>query len=280
MNIELLNIAIEAALNAGKEILNVFNTDDFGVRLKSDDSPLTEADLRSHQIIDKALKVTNIPVLSEEGESLSYDEREAWNQLWIVDPLDGTKEFVKRSGEFTVNIALVQDQKPIMGVVFAPYLGWLYWGDENGAYKAVLSDDWSGKDASLVVNDLKAEPIPSQLPEVYTVVASISHFSKETEAFVNALKSKEGKVELASRGSSLKMCLVAEGSAHLYPRLGPTMEWDTAAGQAVVEAAGGQLCDWQTKAPMLYNRKDLLNGWFLTAAKGLVVDDYWLVEKD
>ncbi|WP_430815351.1 3'(2'),5'-bisphosphate nucleotidase CysQ [Carboxylicivirga sp. RSCT41] len=269
-------LAIEAALKAGKEIMTVFNSDDFGVRLKSDDSPLTEADLKSHQIIESFLKPTNIPVLSEEGEELSYEVRKDWTRLWIVDPLDGTKEFVKRSGEFTVNIALIENQKPVMGVVFAPYLGSLYWGDENGAFKSDLQSDWVQLSSSLI-EELEVQSLPLSSPDVMTVVASVSHFSKETESFVNALKEIEGEVNLVSRGSSLKMCLVAEGSAHIYPRLGPTMEWDTAAGQAVIEAAGGQLFDWRTKESMLYNREDLLNGWFLATGKGVKTDDFWLL---
>ncbi|MBS2210231.1 3'(2'),5'-bisphosphate nucleotidase CysQ [Carboxylicivirga mesophila] len=270
-------LVIKASLEAGKEILKVFNSDDFGVRLKSDDSPLTEADLKSHQVIASYLDATDIPVLSEEGDAIEYNQRSGWTKLWIVDPLDGTKEFVKRSGEFTVNIALVEDQRPIMGVVFAPYLGWLYWGDASGAYKAELADDWQDMNVDELLENVVGIQLPCQEAEVCTVVASVSHFSKETETFVKALEEKEGTVNVVSRGSSLKMCLVAEGAAHLYPRLGPTMEWDTAAGQAVVEASGGQLFDWHSKAPMKYNRKDLLNGWFLTLAKGLNAADYWLL---
>lgn len=271
----LLSLAIEASVEAGKEIMDIFNSSDFGVRLKSDDSPLTEADLKSHQLIDKYLSTTNIPVLSEEGEHLSHNERKRWDELWIVDPLDGTKEFVKRSGEFTVNIALVRNQKPVMGVVFAPFLKWLYWGDVSGAYKAILPNDWQEMDVAELVDSLRAVKLPYDLPAKTTVVASVSHFSEETKNYVDALEKQVEAVDLVSRGSSLKMCLVAEGSAHLYPRLGPTMEWDTAAGQAVVEAAGGQLYDWKTKQPMLYNREELLNGWFLTLAKGLKAEDYW-----
>ncbi|MCG8580225.1 MAG: 3'(2'),5'-bisphosphate nucleotidase CysQ [Bacteroidales bacterium] len=273
---KLTALAIEAALKAGKEIMTVFNSDDFGVRLKSDDSPLTEADLKSHQVIESFLQQTNIPVLSEEGEELPYHVRKDWSKLWIVDPLDGTKEFVKRSGEFTVNIALVENQKPVMGVVFAPYIGCLYWGNEDGAFKSDLQNDWEQLSPSLI-EELEVQSLPLSSPDVMTAVASVSHFSKETECFVNALKEKEGELNLVSRGSSLKMCLVAEGSAHIYPRLGPTMEWDTAAGQAVIEAAGGQLYDWRTKESMLYNRKDLLNGWFLATGKNIKTDDYWLL---
>lgn len=270
-------IALEAALEAGREVLKVYNSSDFNIRIKSDDSPLTEADLKSHQVIDNALEQSGIPVLSEEGVELAYSERKDWEQLWIVDPLDGTKEFIKRSGEFTVNIALVERRRPVMGIVFAPYIGWLYWGDESGAYKAVLPDDWQKQGVTEISSNLKSELLPTGTPKTMTAVASISHFSKETESYINVLKEREGTVDIVSRGSSLKMCLVAEGVASIYPRLGPTMEWDTAAGQAVVEAAGGKLYDWQTKEPMVYNRRDLLNGWFLTVGKGLDINDYWLV---
>ncbi len=273
----LTRLAIKAAIEAGRETMKVFNSADFGVRLKSDDSPLTEADLKSHHVIVNYLKETNVPVLSEEGDAISYSERKAWNRLWIIDPLDGTKEFVKRSGEFTVNIALVENQQPTMGVVFAPYLGWLYWGDASGAYKAELTSEWMNEDADVVLDKCHFAQLPLQNETVFTAVASVSHFSKETELFVNALKEKKGQVNLVSRGSSLKMCLVAEGTAHIYPRLGPTMEWDTAAGQAVIEAAGGQLYDWRTRQPMKYNREELLNGWFMAVAKGIDVNDYWLL---
>lgn len=274
---QLTRLAIKAAIDAGRETLRVFFSEDFGLRLKSDDSPLTEADLRSHQTIDSYLRETNIPVLSEEGESIAYAKRKNWSMLWIVDPLDGTREFVKRSGEFTVNIALVENQRPIMGVVFAPYLGWLYWGDASGAYKSELADDWELTGLDELIDNLESCQLPCENEEVFTVVASVSHFSKETELFVNALKQYKGQVNLGSRGSSLKMCLLAEGSAHIYPRLGPTMEWDTAAGQAVLEAAGGQLFDWRTRQAMKYNREDLLNGWFMAVGKGQDVNAYWLL---
>ncbi|WP_439185273.1 3'(2'),5'-bisphosphate nucleotidase CysQ [Carboxylicivirga taeanensis] len=273
---DLTQLALKASVRAGKEILEVFNSDDFGLRLKSDDSPLTEADLKSHQIIEEYLKETDIPVLSEEGEMQDYQERKCWSKLWVVDPLDGTKEFIKRSGEFTVNVALVDQQRPTMGVVFAPVLGSLYWGDESGAFKAQLPSDWYNIELNELCAQIVGEPLPSIHNANFTVLASVSHQSKETEELITALEAKVGNVNVASRGSSLKMCLVAEGSAHLYPRLAPTMEWDTAAGQAVVEAAGGGLFDWQTKQPMLYNRKELLNNWFIAVGKGLDVNDYWL----
>jgi 3'(2'), 5'-bisphosphate nucleotidase len=273
----LTRLAIKAAIDAGRETLSVFKSEDFGMRLKSDDSPLTEADLKSHQTVGGYLKDTGIPILSEEGDNITYATRKSWPKLWIVDPLDGTKEFVKRSGEFTVNIALVESQQPTMGVVFAPYLGWLYWGDASGAFKAELAGDWKNQALDELIGSLDAIQLPCQAETTFTVVASVSHFSKETELFINALKENKESVNLVSRGSSLKMCLVAEGSAHIYPRLGPTMEWDTAAGQAVIEAAGGQLFDWRTRRPMKYNREDLLNGWFMAVGKGQDVNAYWLL---
>lgn len=276
---QLTKLAISAAIEGGREIMKVYAGDDFNVRLKSDDSPLTQADLNSNKIIESFLKQTDIPVLSEEGEELDFEQRKDWQQLWIVDPLDGTKEFVKRNGEFTVNIALAENNYPVMGVIFAPYLNCLYWGDETGAYKAELSSTWMDGSTEVLVNELKAISLPGQYPGVMTMVASKSHFTKETGDFIELLKEKAGEVNLVSRGSSLKMCLVAEGKAHLYPRLGPTMEWDTAAGQAIIEAAGGQLIDWLTKERMRYNRKELRNGWFLCGADGIDPHEYWLLDE-
>ena len=258
---EHLNIAIEAALEAGKAILEIYNSDDFGVELKGDDSPLTKADIASHNIIVAHLKATDIPVLSEEGKEMPYEERKDWKQLWIVDPIDGTKEFIKRNGEFTVNIALIDNQITQLGVVFVPALGELYFSTiENGSYKVAVDLQ------NFSVEDLVKEG--SKLPleredKTFTVVASRSHMSPETEAYVNEMREKHGEVNLMSKGSSLKLCMVAEGKADCYPRFAPTMEWDTAAGQAICEHAGFTVLDWKTKVPMLYNREELLNNWFL-----------------
>jgi 3'(2'), 5'-bisphosphate nucleotidase len=264
-----LQLAIEASLIAGKEIMDVYQSKDFGVRLKSDDSPLTEADLRAHQTIVSHIKHLDIPILSEEGEHDEYATRSQWKELWIVDPLDGTKEFVKRSNEFTVNIALVREGKVQMGVVFAPAINTIYWGDKSGAFKAILKDDWLTQDLECILKKVNPIELNASLPSTFTAVASVSHFSEETQNYIDQLRLQEGDVDLVSKGSSLKMCLLAEGSAHIYPRLGPTMEWDTAAGQAVVEAAGGQLIDWETRQQMIYNREQLRNNWFLATAKGI-----------
>ncbi|MUU77862.1 3'(2'),5'-bisphosphate nucleotidase CysQ [Winogradskyella endarachnes] len=256
-----LKIAITAAIEAGKEILKIYHSEDFGVELKGDNSPLTKADLASHNVIMSHLNSTGVPVLSEEGKSIPFEERKDWNQLWIVDPIDGTKEFIKRNGEFTVNIALIEDQKTKIGVIYVPVLGDLYYStSEMGAYKVKVNLEAYNID-SLINTGFKL-PLERE-DKTFTVVASRSHMSPETETYVAEMRQKHGAVNLISKGSSLKLCMVAEGQADCYPRFAPTMEWDTAAGQAICEHAGFQVIDWDTKKPMLYNRQELLNAWFL-----------------
>lgn len=256
-----LKTAIIAALEAGKEILEIYHSDDFEVELKGDNSPLTKADLASHNVIISHLKTTNIPVLSEEGKSIPYSERRDWSQLWIVDPIDGTKEFIKRNGEFTVNIALIENQKTVIGVIYVPALGDLYFSTtEIGSYKVSVNlEDYN---VNSLVNQARKLPLERE-DEIFTVVASRSHMSPETETYVDDMRQKHGSVKLISKGSSLKLCMVAEGQADCYPRFAPTMEWDTAAGQAICEHAGFEVVDWVTKEIMLYNREELLNNWFL-----------------
>ena len=261
MRKDLLEIAVSAALEAAKEILYIYHSSDFKVQLKSDDSPLTKADLISHQVIETYLSRTNIPILSEEGKHISFDERKNWNQLWIIDPIDGTKEFIKKNGEFTVNIALIENQTPVLGVIYAPVLKELYFSSSNlGAFK--VSVDLKKYDISHLINSAVKLPLCRQ-DKTYTIVASRSHLTQETLAFIEEKKKEKGNVNLISKGSSLKLCLVAEGSADCYPRFAPTMEWDTAAGQAICEHAGFKVIDYSTKKNMIYNRKELLNNWFL-----------------
>ncbi len=257
----LLEIAIKASLEAGKRIMEIYENEDFEVDFKGDNSPLTKADLASHEIIMSYLQDTGIPVLSEEGKDLSYAERKDWKQLWIVDPIDGTKEFIKRNGEFTVNIALVEDQIPVLGVIYVPALKELYFADKNnGSYK--LDDIFEFTSLEDITS--KANKLPFNIKtESYTVVASKSHLSPETVEYIASLEREHGKVETISKGSSLKLCMVAEGVAQQYPRFAPTMEWDTAAGQAICAFAGKTVLDYKTKKEMLYNRKELLNNWFL-----------------
>lgn len=251
----LLKEAIKSALEGGKEILEVYNTN-FSVETKEDKSPLTEADTKANKKIVAILEKTDIPILSEEGKEIPFSERKNWNRLWIVDPLDGTKEFIKRNGEFTVNIALIENGNPILGVIYVPVRKELYYGEKGiGAFKV---ENFTSE------NDLKkAFSIPKKLDRKYTVVASRSHNSPETEEYINELRKKHGEVEMVSMGSSLKICLVAEGVADEYPRFAPTMEWDTAAGHAIAVAAGKELYDRKTNVPMIYNRENLLNNWFL-----------------
>lgn len=245
---ELLKTAIKAAKLGGEEIMKIY-AQEFEVFNKEDNSPLTIADQNANKVIEKLLKETNIPILSEEGKHADYNERKNWKQLWIVDPLDGTKEFVKRNGEFTVNIALVENGVPVMGVIYVPVKNWLYYGYSKGAFKTV---------------DEKIEELPIKTKRTNTVVVgSRSHPSVETAQYFEKLKKKYGEIEIVSMGSSLKICLVAEGKADIYPRFAPTMEWDTAAGHAIVNSAGKTLVDVSTSQEMIYNRKQLRNNWFI-----------------
>ncbi|MCB0400832.1 MAG: 3'(2'),5'-bisphosphate nucleotidase CysQ [Flavobacteriales bacterium] len=249
---------IQAAIQGGEEILEVYNSD-FAIEHKDDKSPLTEADKRAHQAIVTVLNTTGLPVLSEEGKHMDYEERKNWKQFWMVDPLDGTKEFIKRNGEFTVNIALIEDGKPTMGVIYVPVTNDLYFADKL-AYKIKVTD------SDISINSLlgNAEQLPlSQTRNNYVVVGSRSHMSEETEAFITEQQAKHHEVDILSRGSSLKLCMVAEGAADAYPRFAPTMEWDTAAGQAIATASGAKVINWDTKELMEYNKPNLLNSWFL-----------------
>jgi 3'(2'), 5'-bisphosphate nucleotidase len=261
MRNQLLHTAIIAALEASKAILEIYHSGDFDIEIKGDNSPLTKADKASHNVIMSYLEPTDIPVLSEEGRDITYQERKDWKQLWIVDPIDGTKEFIKRNGEFTVNIALIENQRPIIGVIFVPVTKELYFSSkEIGAYKVVV--DLENYDVEALLS--KGNKLPLQREDnTFTIVASRSHMSAETKEYVKQMRDLHGEVKLISKGSSLKLCMVAEGAANCYPRFAPTMEWDTAAGQAICEHAGFEVLDWETKKNMLYNREELLNNWFL-----------------
>lgn len=237
--------------------MDIYQTD-FKVDHKEDHSPLTEADRRSHAIIVQALQndYPEIPVLSEEGKTIPYEERKNWIRFWLVDPIDGTKEFIKRNGEFTVNIALIENNYPVLGVIYAPALNMLYVGQQGkGAYKMVHE-----------IQEIQVKT--QQLEDIYTIVESRSHPSPELNEFINKIQLKFGKIQRIEKGSSLKLCAVAEGAADCYPRFGPTMEWDTAAGQAIVEAAGGKVVTLKGER-FIYNKESLLNESFLALAKEL-----------
>jgi 3'(2'), 5'-bisphosphate nucleotidase len=251
-----LDAVAQIAAEAGRCILAVYNSP-FAVEQKEDRSPLTEADRAAHELICARLAVLtpDIPVLSEESAKIDYAERAGWTQFWLVDPLDGTREFIKRNGEFTVNIALIDHGVPVLGVVQVPVSGVIYLGARGvGAWK-----ESGGRRTPIHVRNYRGGRA--------TVVASRSHRGEAVDRFLAKLEAREGAYDTASLGSSLKLCQVAEGVADIYPRLGPTSEWDTAAAQCVVEAAGGRVTDVHGQ-PLRYNKPDILNPWFLVAGSG------------
>ena len=261
---QLAENVIDIAHRAGAAIMEIYQRD-FDVVDKSDKSPLTEADLAAHHIIVNGLEaISDLPILSEESSKMDWGTRQKWTRYWLVDPLDGTKEFIKKNGEFTVNIALIENGKATLGVVYAPVLSTTYVGvnQEGEAVQAYKLEE-TGKSA--------ISPKARQANESWKIVGSRSHQSPDIQALITSL---DGEAELIPMGSSLKLCLVAEGKAHMYPRLGPTSEWDTAAAQAVVEASGGKVTVYEDHStpfsedakPLLYNQKEsLLNPYFLVS---------------
>jgi len=269
----LLVDAVIAAKKASDAIVEVYGSV-FNVELKGDRSPLTLADRRSHEIISGHLQALekSLPLLSEEGRDIPYKERKLWEYYWLVDPLDGTKEFIKKNGEFTVNIALMFRDRPVMGVVLLPVKDILYFAaEEIGAFK--ISDTlWIKNRPSLSELQGNAQRLPIKTEggeRTFTAIASRSHLSDETSSYLETLKKEHGGIRTISAGSSLKFCLVAEGTADVYPRFAPTMEWDTAAGQAIVEHAGGAVLKYETGVPLRYNKENLLNPWFIVKGPGL-----------
>ncbi len=256
MNIELLKYQeqiISLSKKAGEAILEIYHSADFGIEAKADNSPLTLADQAAQQVIAEGLKNTPFPLLSEEGREIPFAERKDWEYFWMIDPLDGTKEFIKKNGEFTVNIALIYQNRPILGVVHAPVLG-------NTFYAAKGQGAFSLNKHK--IQQLNSKNPQNQLPEVFQIIASRSHMNPETTQFI----SQYPQHELLSMGSSLKFTLIAEGKAHVYPRAAPTMEWDTAAAQIIVEEAGGQVLQFGTSEPLNYNKENLLNPYFVVYA--------------
>jgi 3'(2'), 5'-bisphosphate nucleotidase len=284
-----LAASLVSAKRAGDAILAVYHSA-FDVELKDDRSPLTLADKRAHEIIAGDLAAgpmknsSSLPLLSEEGKHIPYEMRGQWNDYWLIDPLDGTKEFIKRNGEFTVNIALISGKRPVLGVIYAPERGTLYFAARKiGSYrlddvtivhdldaKGGFDERGAGEDALRAIigksRKLKSNIIRSE-PSTITVVGSRSHGGEEMDDFLNRLKNRFKRVNMASAGSSLKLCMVAEGSADLYIRHGPTMEWDIAAGQIIVEEAGGAVVNLTSALPLEYNKENLLNPAFLVARR-------------
>ncbi len=260
---EILKPTLELAKQAGQAILEIYEQADVGTTYKDDKSPLTAADLASHNVLVTSLNqlTPEIPILSEESKTIAIEERQSWQRFWLLDPLDGTKEFIKRNGEFTVNIALIELGAPIFGVVHAPVLNTTYWGiAEQGAFKQVDNNE---------PNAIRVQPYKTG---DLKLVASRSHANAETVAFIEKLKA-DFSVDTLSIGSSLKLCLVAEGKAHIYPRFGPTMEWDTAAAQCVVEQAKGIVSTLQGES-LLYNKDNLLNPYFVVNGGDIIWQNY------
>ena len=257
-------IAISAAIAAGEKILEVYESDDFDVSLKDDNSPLTKADLASQEIITHILESRSpgIPVLGEEGKETAFADSEKWKVFWLVDPLDGTKEFVKRNGEFTVNIALIENSSAVLGVLYVPVKDTMYFAAAGlGSFKtekAAMTGFPQLKESALRLPCVLDRVIPP-----VKVVASRSHFSPETAAYVDEMRVKHGDVDLVSAGSALKICLVAEGAADVYPRFGPTMEWDVGASQVIAEEARCTLLNPDTGKPLRYNKESLVNPYFI-----------------
>ncbi|MDD6210557.1 MAG: 3'(2'),5'-bisphosphate nucleotidase CysQ [Bacteroidales bacterium] len=261
----LLTLAIQAAIQAGNTILSVYDGPEATriVLQKENDTPLTIADQKAHAAICGELRNTPYPLLSEEGKDIPFTERSAWKRFWMVDPLDGTKEFLKRNGQFTVNIALIEDAIPVLGVIYQPTEDLLYYAAQGiGACKCTAARRKWKNSLPLLIGESVKLPVERKT-SAYTIVASRSHLSDETQKFIEKLRNEHGKIETVSVGSSLKICMVAEGSADIYPRFAPTMEWDTAAGDAIARCAGKHILHSETAEPLRYNKPNLLNDWFI-----------------
>lgn len=282
MEREFIISALRAALNAGEAILEVYRKPSFEKEYKADMSPVTEADHAAHAIIQRELENTGLPVLSEEGKEIRFEERSRWEKFWLVDPLDGTKEFIKKNGDFTVNIALIRSHQPVLGILYAPLHDIMYFsvpgqgayrlGSFAGIMRDALAAGFSNTEAAEtgpgedVLDSLlkKAQRLPLQTDrETFTVVASRSHRNMQTNRYIRVLEKSHNRIEIISRGSALKFCLVAEGSADVYPRFGPTWEWDTGAGHAIALEAGCHVTLHDSDDPLVYNKENLLNPYFM-----------------
>ncbi len=247
---------------ASKAIIEVYNRPDFSISRKKDNSPITLADRKSHKIITEELTklYPDIPILSEEGKDILYNERKKWSLFWLIDPLDGTKEFIKRNGEFTINIGLIEKDTPVFGIVLAPLSDECFFGVKQiGAYK--LKKNTQLKEIENKSQLLKfSQKLPLNYPDKpFTVIASRSHQSEKTGEYIDKLKLKYKKLKVINRGSALKLCMIAEAKADVYPRLSPSYEWDIGAGHAIVNAVGGSVIDQETKKPLKYNKENLVN---------------------
>ncbi len=268
-----LNFALNAALLAGDAIRKIYFSDQLLVEYKNDLSPITLADRHSHELVYGELINSGLPVLSEEGENIEFETRKNWKLFWLVDPLDGTREFVKRTDDFTVNVALIEDQEPVLGVVYAPINGLLYFGTKSlGAFKIEscfeknISEQIQPK---FIARAIKLPVI--RVKNKITIVVSKSHLNEKTIDFVNKMIHRFGEVETLSLGSSLKICMVSEGKADVYPRFGKTMEWDTAAGHAIAVSAGCFFTQPDGESSVRYNKPDLSNPFFIVKQSSFII---------
>ena len=255
-----------AAVRAGAEIMKIYKSSDYDIALKSDHTPITIADRMAHNSIKASLGATRIPILSEEGRSMLYEERCNWELFWLVDPLDGTVEFIKGNNEFTVNIALMKDNICVSAIIYVPYHHKIYIA-ERGRGAWVMCDVAPDGDATYSYDDIKrlkeALPLASAAHDTYRVAVSRSHQTAETHAHIETLRANHPTLEVIEQGSSYKFCLLAEGSVDYYVRTTTTSEWDTAAGELILAEAGGTTLAYDTGAPLLYNKESLDNPWFI-----------------
>ena len=238
--------------------MEIYDSSEVIINYKRDNSPVTNADICSNQIIAKTLKLSPHPILSEE-DTFTYDIRKYWETFWMIDPLDGTKEFLNKNGEFTINISLIENQTPVLGVVYCPAFKTLYFAEKNfGSYKIEGISNIESFDKVNFIDLSKSTP-----PITYTLILSRSHLNSETETFIKNQKKIYDNIKVIHSGSSLKICKVAEGKANCYPRLGPTMEWDIAAAHAIIKYSGKNIYDFDSNKELIYNKKSLYNSYFI-----------------
>lgn len=261
----LLPYAFNAAVRAGAEIMKIYNSDSYNIEVKSDNTPLTIADRLAHNKIKEVLGATRIPILSEEGRAMLYEERKNWEMFWLVDPLDGTIEFIKRNNEFTVNIALMADNECIGAIVYVPYLGKVYFA-ERGFGAMLIEGIKPDEQANYTNGEIRAHskmlPLTTNTHDKFRIAVSRSHQTAETAQYIDQMREKHPDIEIVEQGSSYKFCLLAEGVVDYYPRTTTTYEWDTAAAELILREAGGEVRSLPDKQPLRYNKENLNNPWF------------------
>ena len=261
----LLPYAFNAAVRAGAEIMKIYNSDSYNIEVKSDNTPLTIADRLAHNKIKEVLGATRIPILSEEGRAMLYEERKNWEMFWLVDPLDGTIEFIKRNNEFTVNIALMADNECIGAIVYVPYLGKVYFAERGfGAMliEGIVPDEQANYTNGEIRAHSKMLPLTTNTHDKFRIAVSRSHQTAETAQYIDQMREKHPDIEIIEQGSSYKFCLLAEGAIDYYPRTTTTYEWDTAAAELILREAGGEVRSLPDYQPLRYNKENLNNPWF------------------